>query len=58
MIFRTIGIFEHALAVEALPECHRDRLERMLVAQAIPEKLTIVTRDPNIVKYPAPYLMA
>lgn len=48
----------HALAVEALPNVHRDPFDRMLVAQAISDRLTIVTRDPNIMKYPAPYMVA
>lgn len=34
-----------------LPLHHRDPFDRMLVAQAITEGLTIITRDPNIRGY-------
>ncbi|PYV15012.1 MAG: PIN domain nuclease [Acidobacteria bacterium] len=42
----------HALAVERLPDHHEDPFDRMLVAQAIVEDLVLITRDPNIRKYP------
>ena len=42
---------EHALAVENLPPHHKDPFDRMLIAQAQKEKLTIVTRDPRIKAY-------
>ena len=42
----------HALAVRSLPTHHRDPFDRMLVAQAICEGLTVVTRDPQILLYP------
>lgn len=42
---------EHALAVENLPPHHRDPFDRMLVAQARVESLTLVTRDPQIMAY-------
>ena len=48
----------HALAVETLPYHHRDPFDRMLIAQAISEGLTLVTRDPNIMKYSVSYLVA
>lgn len=40
----TISV-EHALAAGALPAVHRDPFDRMLVAQARTEGLTLVTRD-------------
>lgn len=40
----------HALAVANLPTLHRDPFDRMLVAQALHLKLTIVTADPDIAK--------
>ena len=43
--------FEHALAVETLPDHHDDPFDRILVAQAIAEGLTLVTRDEIIHKY-------
>lgn len=42
---------EHGLAVASLPLIHRDPFDRMLVAQAQIEQLTLVTRDPNIMRY-------
>ena len=35
----------HALSVESLPWHHQDPFDRILIAQAIYEHLTIVTRD-------------
>jgi len=37
--------FEHAVALATLPWHHRDPFDRMLIAQASAERLTIVTRD-------------
>ena len=37
--------FRHAEALATLPRHHRDPFDRMLVAQARSERLTIVTRD-------------
>jgi len=45
-----IGI-EHALAAATLPHHHNDPFDRMLVAQAQIERLTIVTRDRHIPRY-------
>ena len=42
---------EHALAFGALPDLHRDPFDRLLVAQAGVEGLTIVTRDRAIARY-------
>lgn len=42
---------EHALAVEGLPQHHKDPFDRLLVAQAQVEKLILVTRDPRIKAY-------
>lgn len=42
---------EHALAAGQLPLIHRDPFDRMLVAQAQCEELTLVTRDENCAKY-------
>lgn len=44
--------FEHAEATFQLPPLHRDPFDRMLVAQARVESLTLVTRDPSIRSYP------
>jgi PIN domain nuclease of toxin-antitoxin system len=42
---------EHAVRVADLPALHRDPFDRMLVAQAILEGLTLVTADPHLGKY-------
>jgi PIN domain nuclease of toxin-antitoxin system len=42
---------EHAHAINALAPHHRDPFDRMLIAQAATEGLTIVTRDPVFEKY-------
>ena len=42
---------EHALAVENLPQHHTDPFDRLLIAQAQIEKLTLVTKDPRIKQY-------
>ncbi len=47
---------EHALAVENLPPHHKDPFDRMLIAQAQIEKLTLVTRDPRIKAYAVPII--
>ncbi len=41
----------HALAAGGLPPHHRDPFDRMLVAQALAEGLTIVTRDARFERY-------
>lgn len=45
-----IGL-DHAERAGALPPHHRDPFDRMLVAQAQLENLTIVTRDPAFDAY-------
>ena len=50
--------FAHALTVRDLPSVHRDPFDRMLVAQAIVEGLTLVTRDSNVLRYPVPSIEA
>lgn len=47
-----------AVAVAALPDLHRDPFDRLLVAQALHENLTIVTADPLISAYAVPCLGA
>ena len=43
---------EHAIAVEALPMIHRDPFDRMLIAQAMHEGLTLLTSDRSVAQYP------
>ena len=44
----------HALATVGLPMHHHDPFDRMLIAQALCERLTIVTTDRVIPKYDVP----
>lgn len=50
--------WEHARVAGELPMHHRDPFDRMLVAQAIVERLTIVTRDDMIGRYGVPVIAA
>jgi PIN domain nuclease of toxin-antitoxin system len=43
--------FDHAERAGALPPHHRDPFDRMLVAQALLEGLTVVTHDPAFEPY-------
>ena len=43
--------FRHAELVARLPAHHRDPFDRLLVAQAEAERLTLVTRDPVFQRY-------
>jgi PIN domain nuclease of toxin-antitoxin system len=45
-------ISAHALEVRHLPPLHRDPFDRLLIAQARYEGLTLVTHDPDIRRYP------
>lgn len=57
--FRELPIrADHAIAAGRLPMIHRDPFDRMLVAQARCEGLTLVTRNPEIQKYEVPILTA
>jgi PIN domain nuclease of toxin-antitoxin system len=50
--FRELAIsFVHAERVATLPRLHRDPFDRLLIAQALVEGLTIVTRDPEFAPY-------
>lgn len=42
---------DHGLAVARLPLYHRDPFDRLLIAQAREERLTLVTADPRIRAY-------
>lgn len=53
----TIG-FGHAALAGALPLHHRDPFDRMLVAQAQIEGLTVVTSDRQIARYSVAVLPA
>ena len=48
----------HGLAVAQLPTHHRDPFDRLLIAQAMTEGLTLVTADPNFAAYGVPIVAA
>ena len=50
--------FRHAEGVAALPTHHRDPFDRLLLAQAAVEELTLVTRDPVFGRYPVEVIRA
>ena len=41
----------HAIVAGRLPQYHRDPFDRMLVAQAVTEGMTLASRDPSIALY-------
>ncbi len=50
--FRLLDIrLPHVGRVEALAKHHRDPFDRLLIAQAMEEKLPVVTSDPLFTKY-------
>ena len=44
----------HALAVDLLPPIHKDPFDRILVAQARAEGITLLTADEVVARYPGP----
>ncbi len=55
--FGELGVsFQHAYLAGALPPHHGDPFDRMLVAQAQSENLTLVTNDARIGAYDVPVL--
>ena len=45
---------DHAVAVDSLPPLHKDPFDRILIAQATVEGITLLTSDPVVAQYPAP----
>jgi PIN domain nuclease of toxin-antitoxin system len=43
---------EHAVSIDALPPLHRDLFDRLLVAQALVEGITLLTGDAQLARYP------
>lgn len=46
----------HALEVQMLPPIHGDPFDRLLLAQAMTEGLTLLTTDTQLARYPGPIL--
>lgn len=45
---------EHAVAIDSLPLIHKDPFDRILIAQAIVEGITLLTTDSLVFKYSGP----
>jgi PIN domain nuclease of toxin-antitoxin system len=45
---------EHVVASDALPVIHKDPFDRLLIAQAQVEGITLLTADPVVARYPGP----
>jgi PIN domain nuclease of toxin-antitoxin system len=56
---RILGLTpEHGLAIAELPLHHRDPFDRLLIAQARSEGLTILTADQHFARYDVPVVSA
>lgn len=47
----------HAREVSLLPPIHHDPFDRLLIAQAKVEDMTLITRDQKIMKYPGIHIL-
>lgn len=45
---------EHAVSTDALPPLHKDPFDRILLAQALTEGVTLLTADEQLAQYPGP----
>jgi PIN domain nuclease of toxin-antitoxin system len=45
---------QHAVSVDALPPLHKDPFDRLLLAQAVTEGITLLTCDALLAGYPGP----
>lgn len=45
---------QHAVNIDGLPPLHRDPFDRLLLAQALTEGITLLTGDEQLVAYPGP----
>ena len=48
---------DHVVAIDSLPLIHKDPFDRLLVAQATVEGITLLTVDSTVAKYPGPVRM-
>jgi PIN domain nuclease of toxin-antitoxin system len=48
---------DHVVATESLPPLHKDPFDRVLVAQATVEGITLLTTDSLVSQYPGPIRM-
>jgi PIN domain nuclease of toxin-antitoxin system len=47
-------VSEHVVAIDSLPPIHKDPFDRILVAQATVEGVTLLTNDSLVSQYPGP----
>lgn len=47
-------VSDHVVATESLPSIHKDPFDRVLVAQATVEGMTLLTTDSLVAQYPGP----
>ena len=45
---------QHAVGIDALPSLHKDPFDRLLLAQAIAEGITLITADAALARYGPP----
>jgi PIN domain nuclease of toxin-antitoxin system len=45
---------EHAVFIDSLPSIHKDPFDRILIAQATVEGITLLTADALVAQYPGP----
>lgn len=45
---------QHAVNIDTLPPIHKDPFDRLLLAQALSEGITLLTGDPQLARYPGP----
>ncbi len=48
---------DHVVAIDSLPSIHKDPFDRVLVAQATVEGITLLTTDSVILQYPGPIMV-
>ncbi len=60
---KTSGLYQilpiqenHILQLQNLPTIHKDPFDRMLIAQAMTENLTLMTDDEKIIQYPINFI--
>lgn len=53
--YRELSILsEHVVTIGALPPLHKDPFDRLLIAQAMVEGITLLTADARVAEYPGP----
>lgn len=45
---------QHAVSIDGLPPLHKDPFDRLLLAQALTEGVTLLTTDAQLARYPGP----